>query len=68
MKAQIQGIIEAPEGVKITTISCHYQVKVPDGKLDAAERALSVFEQSCQVAQTLKGSVTFKHTWSIEVG
>ena len=68
VSAQIQGTIEAPEGVlKITKITCHYRVKVPDGKQDAAERSLSVFEQYCPVAQTLKGSVEFQHTWDIEV-
>ncbi|RBW69593.1 OsmC family protein [Bacillus taeanensis] len=68
VKANIQGTIEAPEGVlKITKISCHYNVKVPDGKVDAAERALSVFEKGCPVAQTLKGAVEFEHTWDIEV-
>jgi uncharacterized OsmC-like protein len=67
VKAKVQGTIEAPEGVlKITKISCHYDVKVPIGKKEAAERALSVFERNCPVAQTLKGAVTFEHTWIIE--
>ncbi|WP_083844938.1 OsmC family protein [Paenisporosarcina sp. TG20] len=67
VKANVQGTIEAPEGVlKITKISCHYYLKVPDGKQDAAERALAVFEKGCPVAQTLKGAVEFEHTWDIE--
>lgn len=67
MKAKVQGTIEAPEGVlKITKISCQFDVKVPSGKKEAAERALSVFERNCPVAQTLKGSVEFAHTWVIE--
>ncbi|UYZ24417.1 MULTISPECIES: OsmC family protein [Mesobacillus] len=65
--AKVQGTIEAPEGVlKITKISCHYELKVPAGKREAAERALNVFEQGCPVAQTLKGCIQFKHTWHIE--
>ncbi|WP_088105451.1 OsmC family protein [Halalkalibacter urbisdiaboli] len=66
VEAQVQGTIEAPEGVlKITKISCHYSLKVPKGKTAAAERALSVFEQGCPVAQTLKGAVDFIHSWDI---
>ncbi|MBM7661943.1 putative OsmC-like protein [Bacillus mesophilus] len=52
--------------LKITEIQCHYELKVPIGKRDAAERALQVFEAGCPVAQTLKGCVKFKHTWTIE--
>ncbi|WP_083802828.1 OsmC family protein [Bacillus sp. SG-1] len=67
VSANIQGVIEAPEGVlKITKINCRYNVKVPEGKRDAAERALSVFERGCPVAQTLKGAVEFDHSWEIE--
>ncbi len=53
--------------LKITKISCFYEVKVPDGKQEAAERALSTFDKFCPVAQTLKGSVVFEHTWNIEI-
>ena len=67
MSADVQGTIEAPEGVlKITKISCRYHVKVPEGKEDAAERALKVFDQGCPVAQTLKGAVEIEHNWDIE--
>ncbi|WP_090749312.1 OsmC family protein [Mesobacillus persicus] len=67
VSADVQGTIEAPEGVlKITRISCHYYIKVPAGKTDAAERALAVFERGCPVAQTLKGCIEFEHTWEIE--
>ncbi len=66
--ADVQGTIEAPDGVlKITKIACHYTVKVPDGKQDAAERALAVFDRGCPVAQTLKGAVEIEHTWELEV-
>ncbi|WP_226642570.1 OsmC family protein [Mesobacillus subterraneus] len=67
VKANIQGTIEAPEGVlKITKINCHYELKVPSGNREAAERALNVFERGCPVAQTLKGCIQFNHTWVIE--
>ncbi len=38
---------------------------IPEGKRDAAERALAVFERGCPVAQTLKGCVEFEHKWEI---
>ncbi|WP_081415761.1 OsmC family protein [Peribacillus kribbensis] len=67
VKASVQGVIEEVEGVlRITRIRCHYQVKLPDGKQAAAERALSVFERGCPVAQTLKGAIEFEHTWELE--
>ncbi|WP_093045702.1 OsmC family protein [Thalassobacillus cyri] len=67
LRGSFEGVIEAPDGVlKITKIRCHYQLKIPEGKRDAAERALAVFEQSCPVAQTLKGCVQFEHDWDIE--
>jgi len=66
IKANVQGVIEAPDGVlKITKISCHYMLKIPKGKREAAERALSVFDQACPVSQTLKGAIAFEHTWDI---
>ncbi|MFS0634338.1 OsmC family protein [Mesobacillus foraminis] len=66
VKAQVQGTIEAPEGVlKITKISCHFELKIPQGKREAAERALSVFERGCPVVQTLQGCIAFHHTWVI---
>jgi uncharacterized OsmC-like protein len=60
-------VIEAPEGVlKITKIRCHFELKVPQEKKDAAERALGIFDLGCPVAQTLKGCVEFDYSWDIE--
>ncbi|WP_370314228.1 OsmC family protein [Guptibacillus hwajinpoensis] len=66
LSGQFEGFIEAPEGVlKITKIKCHYKLIIPEGKREAAERALHVFERGCPVAQTLKGCVAFEHDWEI---
>lgn len=66
MKANVQGTIEAPDGIlKITKISCHYELKIPKGKMQAAERALAVFDRACPVSQTLKGAIHFEHSWEI---
>jgi uncharacterized OsmC-like protein len=52
--------------LKITKIKCRFDIKVPTGKREAAERALSVFDRGCPVAQTLKGCVEFEYQWDIE--
>lgn len=66
LEGHFEGTIEAPEGIlKITQIRCLYKLKVPTGKREAAERALSIFERGCPVAQTLKGNVEFVHNWEI---
>ncbi|WP_162287831.1 OsmC family protein [Indiicoccus explosivorum] len=67
VSADVQGTIEAPEGVlKITKISCRYHVKVPEGKEETTERVLKVFDRGCPVAQTLEGAVDIEHSWEIE--
>ncbi len=62
-----QGTITAPEGVmKVTHIRATFHLKIPTGKRSEAERALSVIERGCPVAQTLKGSVTLKYHAEIQ--
>jgi uncharacterized OsmC-like protein len=52
--------------MKVSHISVHYHVTVPAGKRAEAERAVSVVERGCPVAQTLKGCVVFEYRWTIE--
>ncbi|WP_144540006.1 OsmC family protein [Cytobacillus oceanisediminis] len=66
LRADVQGVIEAPEGVlKITTIRTKFNLLIPKGKRETAERVLNVFEKSCPVAQTLKGAINMENTWEI---
>ncbi|MGQ0550533.1 MAG: OsmC family protein [Armatimonadota bacterium] len=59
---EAEGTITAPEGVmKVSHIRVTYHVKIPAGKRPEAERALSVVERGCPVAQTLKGCVTLEY-------
>jgi uncharacterized OsmC-like protein len=59
-------MIEAPDRVmRLTTMRVTYHLRVPKGKRADAERALSVFERGCPVAQTLKGCVEISHAWEI---
>ncbi|WP_018131086.1 OsmC family protein [Effusibacillus pohliae] len=64
--ANVQGVIEAVERVlRITRINVHFELKIPQGTRETAERVLAVFDRGCPVAQTLKGSVEFHYTWTI---
>ncbi len=57
----------APDGVmKVTHIKVVFHLKIPAGKRPEAERALSVIERGCPVAQTLKGCVALEHSAQIE--
>lgn len=47
--------------MKVSHIRVTYHVKVPAGKRPEAERALSVVERGCPVAQTLKECVTLEY-------
>lgn len=51
--------------MRVTAIHVRYHLTVPQGKTDAAERALAVFERGCPVAQTLKACVAITHSWEI---
>ncbi|WP_081773108.1 OsmC family protein [Bacillus sp. EB01] len=67
VSADVVGTIENVNGIlKITKISVHYSLKIPAGKREAAERALSVFDRGCPVSQTLKNAIEFEHTHTIE--
>jgi len=52
--------------MKVTHIQVTYHLKIPMGKRAEAERALSVIERGCPVAQTLKGCVTLEYHAEIE--
>jgi uncharacterized OsmC-like protein len=52
--------------MKVTHIRLTYHLRIPAGKRPEADRALSVFESRCPVAQTLKGCVTLEHQAEIQ--
>jgi organic hydroperoxide reductase OsmC/OhrA len=52
--------------MKVTHIRLTYHLRIPVGKRPEADRALSVFESRCPVAQTLRGCVTLEHNAKIE--
>ncbi|HEY9723163.1 MAG TPA: OsmC family protein [Oscillatoriaceae cyanobacterium] len=65
--AEAEGVIEAPEGVmKLTRVHVKLHLRIPAGTRTAAERAISVFERGCPIANTLRGCVTITHDHEIE--
>jgi organic hydroperoxide reductase OsmC/OhrA len=47
--------------MKVSHIKVTYHVTIPNGKRAEAERAMSVVERGCPIAQTLKGCVTLDY-------
>jgi organic hydroperoxide reductase OsmC/OhrA len=52
--------------MKVSGIKVTYHLKIPAGKRAEAERAISVVERGCPVAQTLKGCVAMEYAAVIE--
>jgi len=62
----LQGNLEKTEdGLKITSIDCHFTLEIPKAKRAAAERALHVFERYCPLSQSIKGSIDINISWEI---
>lgn len=66
LSSNVEGDIEVVDGVmRITKVRIQYQIRLPKGTKETAERALSVHELKCPVAQTLKDCVDIQ--WSAEI-
>jgi len=66
VRARIEGDIEAVDRVlRITRIRVHYDVRIPAGKREAAERALATHEQKCPAATSVRGCIAFEFTSDI---
>lgn len=64
--AQVEGDIEDVEGVlRITKIRLRYQLKIPKGKREAAEKVLAVYSKNCPAYQSIKGCIDC--SWSAEM-
>jgi organic hydroperoxide reductase OsmC/OhrA len=58
LNAQVEGDIEEVEGVlRITKIRLRYQMKIPQGKLEDAEKALAGYSKNCPAYQSIKGCI-----------
>ena len=64
--AQVEGDIEDVEGVlRITKIRLRYQMKIPKGKREDAEKALATYSKNCPAYQSIKGCIDC--SWTLEI-
>ena len=62
----MDGHIEEVEGtLQITRIEVHYDIRIPHGKREDADRALDLHVSRCPVAQTLTPCVEIEWTADI---
>jgi len=62
----VEGDIEAVDRVlRITKIRVHYELRVPTGKREPAERALLTHEQKCPAATSVRGCIAIQTTADI---
>ncbi|HSF19324.1 MAG TPA: OsmC family protein [Vicinamibacteria bacterium] len=67
LSSTVEGDIEDLDGImRITKVRIHYRIKIPAGKKEEANRALSVHERGCPAAMTVKGCVDIKWTAELE--
>ena len=64
---RVEGDIEDVDGVmKIARIRVHYNIKLPAGKREAAQRALDVHERGCPAAMSVNGCIAIEWTADFE--
>jgi len=58
IKATVEGDVGSLDRVlRITAIRVHYELKVPAGKREAAQRAVDTHEQKCPAATSVRGCI-----------
>ena len=63
LESTVEGIIEDVNGMAlITKIKVHYKARIPKGKREEAERALSVHDLGCPASQSVQRGITVEHT------
>jgi organic hydroperoxide reductase OsmC/OhrA len=66
IKATVEGDVGAVDGVlRITAIRVHYELSVPAGKREAAQRAVETHEQKCPAATSVRGCIPIAITATI---
>ena len=59
----VEGVIEDVDGMAlITKIKVHYKVRIPKGKREEADRALSVHDLGCPASQSVQRGIIVEHT------
>jgi organic hydroperoxide reductase OsmC/OhrA len=66
IKATVEGDVGSLDRVlRITAIRVHYELRVPAGKREAAQRAVDTHEQKCPAATSVRGCIPIMITADI---
>ena len=66
VKARVEGDVEAIDRVlRISRIRVYYDIRVPKGSRDAAQRAVDTHEQKCPAATSVRGCIPIAITADI---
>jgi organic hydroperoxide reductase OsmC/OhrA len=58
VRAFVEGDIESVDRIlRITRIRVRYEIKIPAGKREAADRAVATHEQKCPAANSVRGCI-----------
>ena len=65
--ADVEGTIEGPKGktIHITKIHVKYQLAIPAGQRETADRALRLHPAGCPAHESVKDSIEI--TWSADI-
>jgi hypothetical protein len=66
MTARVEGDVEAVDRVlRISRLRVHYDLRVPAGTREAAQRAVDTHEQKCPAATSVRGCIPIAFTADI---
>jgi uncharacterized OsmC-like protein len=66
VNATVEGDIAPIDKIlRVTEIRVHYDIRIPPGKREAAERAVATHEQKCPAASSVRGCIPIKISASI---
>jgi uncharacterized OsmC-like protein len=67
IRATAEGVNEIRDGIiMLTSISIHYELRVPEGSRDIVDRALSRHQEKCPTARSLAPAVAIAWTAHIQ--
>lgn len=66
VRAQVEGDVEPVDRVlRIAQIRVHYDIRVPQGTREAAERAVATHQDKCPAATSVRGCIPIAITADI---
>lgn len=66
LESEVEGVIERVDGtIAITNIRIRYRLKIPKGKREEAERALSVHKAGCPASASVERGIVVE--WAVDI-